>query len=112
MKIKLVNKNAKTIKDAYELTDAKLLGLKIKCLNIDNSNLTNTYEHVIPILSILDSNTMLSTIYIIRLLEDVDIRSVVDLVEFICGLEKTRGVKYLKMILLLLDYRDSLMKKE
>ena len=112
MEIKLANKYAETIKDAYKLTSVEMLTLKIRFLNVDNSNINNTYEHVIPILDTIDYNTVLSAIYIIRTLEEVDIRSVVDLVEFICSIEKTRGVKYLKMILLLLDYRDSLMKKE
>ena len=105
MKIELVDRNAKLLKDAYGLSEDEMLELEKKLSNIDFTDLTNNREHVIPFLAQIDFDTICCASDIIGALEEIEIDSTVDLIEAICNVDEKLGKKYLSIILRILDYK-------
>lgn len=110
MKIKLINKEAKTIKDAYGLSKKDLVKLDEILHDVYLEDITNIREHIIPLMNRIDFVTKNYIAEIIGDLEDIEIRRPVDLIETICNMDKDLSEKYISIIFRIKEFKNEILE--
>jgi len=110
MGIELINGWADTIEEAYGLSikDLEMLD-KILHEAISSGYVINIREHVIPLLNSLDYDTLKYIAEIIETSEHINIRSIIDIIEFICNVDNETGEKYLSIIFNYMYYKNDIL---
>ena len=105
MKIELVNRNARTLEEAYGLSEKEMEELVENVVSLELKDITNKREHLIPFIYLLDFRTLECAAYIISLLENVEIKNSVDLIETIYYVDEELGKKFIKIINRIVGYK-------